>query len=251
MFQVVRDHFKVLRARAGALRGGDGLPRFVEEEFRAFLACGSLAGGFARFRCNRRGLDRFVPFSCKGRTVCQGCGARRMAERAAHLVDHVLPPVPFRPWVLTLPYRLRYGLAWDHDLCRAVVGVFLRGVLGFQRRAARRAGAVDRRGGAVAAVQRFGRALNLNVHVHALVIDGVFASEASGVAFAPAGALSGLDVAEVLATVVPMCCGPRWPTSGFGCWTTAMSCSRWSAGGRMERPTSGSVPSRCSNAWLC
>jgi hypothetical protein len=31
-----------------------------------------------------------------------------MAERAAYLVDEVLPRVPVRPWVLTLPYRPRY-----------------------------------------------------------------------------------------------------------------------------------------------
>ena len=47
-----------------------------------------------------------------------------MAERAASLVDEVLPQVPVRrQWVLTLPYRLRYHLAWDHALCRAVLGV--------------------------------------------------------------------------------------------------------------------------------
>jgi hypothetical protein len=27
--------------------------------------------------------------------------------------------------VLSLPYRLRYQLAWNHDVCRAVVGVFV------------------------------------------------------------------------------------------------------------------------------
>jgi hypothetical protein len=31
------------------------------------------------------------------------------AERAAHLIDAVLPDVPVRQWVLTLPLRLRYG----------------------------------------------------------------------------------------------------------------------------------------------
>jgi hypothetical protein len=28
-----------------------------------------------------------------------------MAERAAHVVDHVFPRVPVRQWVLTLPHR--------------------------------------------------------------------------------------------------------------------------------------------------
>ncbi len=31
-----------------------------------------------------------------------------MADVAAHLVDRVLPEVPIRQWVLTLPYPLRY-----------------------------------------------------------------------------------------------------------------------------------------------
>jgi hypothetical protein len=108
------------------LRDGEGLPRFVEQEFRDFLRCGGLAGGFARFRCAACGLDRLVAFSCKGRGFCPRCGGRRMAERAAHLVDHVWPDVPVRQWVLSLPHRLRYLLAWDHDLCRAVSSVAIR-----------------------------------------------------------------------------------------------------------------------------
>jgi hypothetical protein len=125
-------------------------------------------------------LDRLVPFSCKGRAVCPSCGGRRMAERAAHLVDHVFPAVPVRQWVLTLPHRIRYLLAWDHALCRAVVAVFIRAVLGFLRRRAREHGIADGRGGAVAIIQRFGAALNVNVHVHALVLDGVFAEGDGG-----------------------------------------------------------------------
>lgn len=78
-----------------------------------------------------------------------------MAERAAHLVDHVFPAVPVRQcrgpqrgsragveWVLTFPHSLRYRLAWDHDLCRAVVGVSVRTVLGFLRHVAHLAGVV-------------------------------------------------------------------------------------------------------------
>lgn len=62
----------------------------------------------------------------------------------------------------------------------------------------------DGRGGAVAIVQRFGGTLNLNVHVHALVLDGVFARERAGtLGFHSAPRLTALDVAEVLATVEP------------------------------------------------
>ena len=123
LYQIVRDYFETFRADAARAHDGDGLPRFIEEEFRGYLRCGFLAGGFARFHCGRCGLDRLVPFSCKGRAVCPSCGGRRMAERAAHLVDHVFPVVSVRQWVLSLPHRLRYVLAWDHALCRAVTGV--------------------------------------------------------------------------------------------------------------------------------
>jgi hypothetical protein len=51
--QIVRDHYETFRAEAARLRDGEGLPRFVEDEFQAFLRCGWAAGGFARFRCIR------------------------------------------------------------------------------------------------------------------------------------------------------------------------------------------------------
>ena len=137
LYQIVRDHLEAFRAHAARVCEGERLPRFIVDEFAGFLRCGSLAGGFARFRCDGCGLDRLVPFSCKGRAVCPSCGGRRLAERAAHLVDHVFPPVPVRQWVLSLPQQIRYVLAWGHTLCRAVVGVFMRAVLGFLQRQAR------------------------------------------------------------------------------------------------------------------
>ena len=47
-----------------------------------------------------------------------------MAEHAATLVDDMLPRVPARQWVLTLPYRLRYRLAWNHGLRHALLAVY-------------------------------------------------------------------------------------------------------------------------------
>lgn len=180
LYRIVREHLETFRAQSASLRGGEGLPRFVEEEFRAYLRCGWLAAGFARFRCAACGTDRLVAFSCKGRGFCPSCGARRMTALTAHLTDQVFPAVPVRQWVLSLPHRVRYLLAWDHDLCRAVVAVLLGAVMGFLRDRAGERGIRGGRSGAVAVVQRFGAALNLNVHVHALVLDGVFSLDAAG-----------------------------------------------------------------------
>jgi hypothetical protein len=80
--------------------------------------------------------------------------------------------------------------------------VYVRAVLGWLRRRARRSGVIDGRGGAVAIVQRFGAALNLNVHIHALVMDGVFAPDgAGGLRFFPAPSTGPGDVATLLATI--------------------------------------------------
>jgi hypothetical protein len=81
---------------------------------------------------------------------------------------------------------------------------FLRAVFRLLRDHARAVGLEQPRGGAVAIIQRFGGALNLNVHIHALVLDGVFARDAAGgVGFHPSRRLTTLDVAEVLAAVEP------------------------------------------------
>ncbi len=42
-------------------------PRFVRDEFAAFLGCGILAHGFLRLRCGECGHDELVAFSCKRR----------------------------------------------------------------------------------------------------------------------------------------------------------------------------------------
>ena len=92
------------------------VPRFVEREFRTFLDCGILTHGFLRVRCDECRCERLVPFSCKGRGFRPSCGGRRMADTAAHLVDRVFPAVPVRQWVLTVPWVLRYRMAYDAAL---------------------------------------------------------------------------------------------------------------------------------------
>ena len=86
---------------------GRSTPSHVEREFHRYLECGILAHGFARARCAGCGHDFLVAFSCKGRGVCPSCNTRRMVETAAHLADHVIPHLPVRQWVLSVPKRLR------------------------------------------------------------------------------------------------------------------------------------------------
>jgi len=104
-----------------------------------------------------------------------------MADTAAHLVDHVFPIVPVRQWVLSLPFVLRYRMAYDARLVSHVLNVFIRALFSeLRRRAHELLSLRSSQCGAVTFVQRFGDALNANPHFHCLVIDGVYAAGDDG-----------------------------------------------------------------------
>ena len=82
-----------------------------------------------------------------------------MVEAAAHLADHVLPRLPVRQWVLSVPKRLRYYLQHDPAIETLALRIFLSVVEQVLRRACSAAGS-DSRIGAVAFIHRFGALLN-------------------------------------------------------------------------------------------
>jgi hypothetical protein len=81
--------------------------------------------------------------------------------------------VPVRQWVLSFPIPLRILLAAHPELLTPVLGIVHRVITGFLLgQAGLKRTAAD--AGAVTLVQRFGSAANLNVHLHCLVLDGVY-----------------------------------------------------------------------------
>ena len=108
------------------------------------------------------------------RGFCPSCGARRMAESAALLVDEVLPHQPMRQWVLSFPYQLRFLFASRPELMGNVLGIVYRAIASYL---IKKAGLTRKSAqcGAVTLIQRFGSALNLNLHFHMLFLDGVYA----------------------------------------------------------------------------
>jgi hypothetical protein len=175
LYRVVQENLETFLA--SARDQGRVVPRFVERELRAFLSCGILAHGFMRVRCQECGRERLVAYSCKKRGFCPSCGARRMADTAAHLVDRVLPEAPVRQYVLSLPFALRYRLAFDQALCSEVLRIFIHTVFSFLKRRARRKLPMRKAYcGAVTFLQRAGGSINLNPHFHSLILDGVYVS---------------------------------------------------------------------------
>ena len=109
LYRLVQQNAATFFSEAEAAACAD-LPQFLKDEFDAFLECGILPHGFLRLRCGDCGHDKLVAFSCKRRGFCPSYVVRRMAQTAAHLVDHVIPHVPVRQWVLSLPIPLRRRL---------------------------------------------------------------------------------------------------------------------------------------------
>ena len=182
---LVRQHLESFLAHAREHYDG-GLPRYVEAELRAYLKCGAFSEGFTRARCDACGHDLLVAFSCKTRTACPSCSGRRMANTAAAIVDRVLPDVPVRQYVLTLPYELRKLAAFKADVLTAIGRIAVEAIFASYRARAKRRGIENGQCGAINFVQRFG-SLNLHVHFHVVVLDGVFSRDVdAGAIFHPA-----------------------------------------------------------------
>jgi ribosomal protein S27E len=109
LYQLIERYYPDFNANLA--EQGKHLPKYVEREFDEFLRCGRLEHGFLRAVCGDCKHEKLVAFSCKCRGFCPSCGARRMAESAALLVDDVLKGYPVRQWMLSLPTPLRLLLA--------------------------------------------------------------------------------------------------------------------------------------------
>jgi hypothetical protein len=180
LYQVLQQHLLTFEQQWTDAASGRTLPKFVTEELHKYLDCGILARGFAHLYCDDCGEHHVVAFSCKARAVCPSCLGRRMNEGALNLVDHVLPDVPLRQFVLTLPFALRFPLAFDGKLLGQVVRIFTDTVAGWYRRRHVERGLPAGESGAVTVIQRANSDLRLNPHFHTVFLDGVYAPDGDG-----------------------------------------------------------------------
>ena len=165
-----------------------------------------------------------------------------MAQPAAHLVDHALalppgrspgtnsppdclcpgslPHVPVRQWVLIwvmrLPIPLRLLLAAQPKLVTPVLQevhrLITRNLLG---QVGLKPDEAD--SGAVTLIQRFGSAANLNIHLHCLVLDGVYRRSAGGTpAFVEAPAPTDEALQTVLHKIITRLTQAAHPSGGAG-----------------------------------
>jgi len=174
--------------------------RNIQREFEDYLKCGRLEHGFLRVRCESCHTEHLVAFSCKHRGFCPSCGARRMAESAALLVDDVLPQAPIRQWVLSFSFQLRFLFASRPKIMGKVLGIVY---LVLATHLIHKAGYTHKTAntGSVTLIQRFGGALNLNVHFHMLLLDGVYVDGSSGPRFCWIKAPTSTELSQLSHTI--------------------------------------------------
>jgi hypothetical protein len=171
-YQILQSHLNTFITEREA--EGRPLPDYVLEEFDAYLKCGILAYGFLRLKCKDCAAEKIVAFSCKKRGFCPACCAKRMAEAAEHLVTNVLPLVPYRQFVVSFPIPLRYWLHSNKKLYSKIHALVIKEIQRYYIDKAKAKGIKDPTPGTISFTQRFGSALNLNPHIHAICPDGVY-----------------------------------------------------------------------------
>jgi hypothetical protein len=70
LYRLVAEHYPKFRDRRAAEERS--LPRYVEDEFEAYLKCGRLEHGFLRVKCESCQAEKLVAFSCcpQLETIC-------------------------------------------------------------------------------------------------------------------------------------------------------------------------------------
>jgi hypothetical protein len=123
-----------------------------------------------------------------------------MNEGALNLVDHVLPDVPLRQFVLTMPFPLRFPLAFDGKLLGQVVRIFTDTVATWYRRRHVDRGLPPGESGAVTIIQRANSDLRLNPHLHTVFLDGIYGPDGDGKGrmFHPAPALTQQEIEAIV-----------------------------------------------------
>lgn len=172
LYRIVEDNLETFLAENA---GAPPVP-FAEASLRFFLECGVPRFGLVRFACPGCKSSLFVPFSCKKRTSCPSCDAKRCVLSSSRLSEELLPYVAYRQWVLVIPKRLRYFVNRNHSLAGEISRILAASLGSFhksQRECKSLASALpdSAQPAQIHVIQRFGSKVNLHVHTHAVVSD--------------------------------------------------------------------------------
>ena len=175
LYQVIQKNLSSFANTPG--KNGKFMRKHAIKEMQAYLQCGRLQYGFTRRRCESCRKEHLLPFSCKKRGFCPSCCSRKASENVVHLMDNILPHRPYRQWCISFPVALRYALAQNSCLQKAIHRCVIKAISRFYKKSCKNKQAFT---GSITFIQRFGSALNLNPHFHILFLDGVYQKNAKG-----------------------------------------------------------------------
>ena len=159
--QIFKDHFYQLAATNINIR------QTVFENVDRMLHCGDYNYGFAVYGCEHCGNLRAVPFRCKSR-FCTSCGNLYSIKRATNM-SFKLVRSSHRHCVFTIPEELRIFFLKDRSLLNCLFRAVHDTVLYMFRKLNRSEKFTP---GFVCVLHTFGRSLQWNPHIHALISEG-------------------------------------------------------------------------------
>ena len=115
------------RPRHGRLR--PEVRRTLEE----LIQCGVYRFGLARVRCRECGHETIIPLSCRRRGLCPSCLQKRRLVWTDWMLEKVLPDVPYRHFVLSLPKALRVYFRFDPELFKGLSRIVVDELTRFMR----------------------------------------------------------------------------------------------------------------------
>ena len=181
LYQVVRDNWETFKSKREL--EGRFLPEYVIREFEAYLKCGLPQYGFLRLKCKDCSEEKVVAFSCKKKGFCISCAGKRQVECASHLIDNVLPFVPYRQVVVSFPIPLRHWMNWNKKLLGKIHRLVIDEISRYYMGKAKELGIHSPKPGSITFLQRFGSAADLNIHAHILCADGVWYESGDDIRF--------------------------------------------------------------------
>jgi len=176
LYQLLETHYDDVKAQwedrfektYGYWRG------FVDNVVLRYLDGGVPEGGFARVVCEDCPSEFLLCFSCKARSLCPSCDAKRAAAFAAFLQDELLEDVGHAVWTFSIPKMLRPYFLFRRELLTELARA------GYETVHELMAEAVEDnnvRAGMVASIQTFSDNLVWNPHLHCVVSRGVWLAD--------------------------------------------------------------------------
>lgn len=166
--QILRDHWKEFKKNKLHRVPSDMRSSVVEAVEKA-LSCGDISKGYTKYKCIEcdGGHEKIVGHSCKSR-FCNRCG-RVYIENWVNKQMETILDVSHRHSVFTVPEELRSEIYWNRDLLKDMCDGIHQVISYWFEKLSKKRKYVP---AVITVVHTFGRSLDFNPHIHALIAEG-------------------------------------------------------------------------------